>query len=368
MDLKFTYPIAIDMSDGNIYAAQLQETRQGIAAGGMASMVLKGEDQEELDGNIALISALKALSKDKRFTGKRAIAHLPAQHTSSFPIRFQLGKNDSMEETILKESKQHLPFPLGEAIIDYPSIIATDSGSTTQYRASVIAAHSDIVNRYLNVFKEAGLVLETVDFVVSSLIRLHQFFYDTSINPVILCHIGHSQSLLSVVIKDGILAERNISWGMNGLIKKLQTNLELPEGQNKAQILLEKYGLRHETGEETNDDVEVADEAENKAISRLIYQIITPYLEELLDEFHKMIGYLRSEEQNAVFEGIYIYGQGIIVQHFDRYIEKRLNLQTRLVDPMKKLDSFDAGIQTKQSDGYPFALALGLALRKIPWL
>lgn len=54
--------------------------------------------------------------------------------------------------------------------------------------------------------KQADLILESVDFSLSSLIRLHDYLHSATPNPIILCHIGHTQSLLSVVAKEGILS------------------------------------------------------------------------------------------------------------------------------------------------------------------
>jgi len=101
---------------------------------------------------------------------------------------------------------------------------------------------------------------------------------------------------------------------------------------------------------------------------RAIYQIINPLIEELVHEFHKVIGYARSQEQDAVFEGIYIYGQGTFINHLDRYLEKRLNTQARLMNPLTKVALADDSIVSDLSEGGPFGLALGLALRKVTWL
>ena len=101
---------------------------------------------------------------------------------------------------------------------------------------------------------------------------------------------------------------------------------------------------------------------------RAIYQIITPYIEELIDEFHQMIGYLRSDERHALFEGIYIYGPGALIHHLDSYIEGRLNMPTKLLNPMTKLGFPGDNNLMDRSEGAPFALSLGLAMRKVTWL
>ena len=101
---------------------------------------------------------------------------------------------------------------------------------------------------------------------------------------------------------------------------------------------------------------------------RAIYQIIIPHIEELIGEFYKMIVFLRSEERDSVFEGICIYGEGTLINHLDSYIEGRLNIPTQVKNSMTKLGLSDDGSLPDSSESAQFALALGLAMRKVRWL
>jgi Tfp pilus assembly PilM family ATPase len=101
---------------------------------------------------------------------------------------------------------------------------------------------------------------------------------------------------------------------------------------------------------------------------RAIYQIINPLIEELVHELHKVIGYARSGELATALEGIYIYGQGTSVRHLDSYLEKRLNLTAKLMNPLSKLALGNQGTLSDVSEGGAFGLALGLAMRKVTWL
>jgi len=145
-------------------------------------------------------------------------------------------------------------------------------------------------------------------------------------------------------------------------------NLELSNNKNKAEILLRKYGLAHEDHQIRDNSINLTEDIEPDNIFRAIYQIITPLIEDLIHEFHKIIAYVRSEEQNVVFESIYISGQASLIRHFDKYLEKQLNIPTKLIDPMNKMTFSDSAIQPDISGGAPFTLALGLAMKRVPWL
>ena len=364
----YRYPIAIDIGNEQLCATQLKKTRNGLVVRGLFHQEFGGETQSAEETAAALLSVLKKISERKQFHGKRVAAHLPSRNMVSFPIRFQVGRGETLEGAILRESKAYLPFPLENAVIDYPSIMEIPSGTGAQYKATVTATRMDYLQHNLLTLKQAGLNLDVVDFPVSSLFRLHHYLYGAPENPVILCHIDRRQTLISVMKKDGILSERLISWGINFLLKRIQENMELKNDRHKARILLRHYGLSNDNPSNQESGEDSAERNSTDATGQVIYQIITPSIEELVDEFHKMIAYVRSEETNIFFKGLYLYGQGILIRNLDSYIEKTLGIRTKTVDPIEVLQLSEGSIPADYSEDTSFALALGLAMRKVTWL
>ena len=368
VSLNSKYPIGIDIGKNNIYAAQFKENRQGLVIRGLVHRQYQSENGGILEARDVLIPLLRDVVKDKRLKGKRVVVHFPSEYILSFPISFQLGKDETVEAAIMRNSKQYLTFPLEEAIIDYPSLTFVSGDEGNNYRASVVAARKDQMSNYLSILKTAGLTAEVVDFGVSSLLRFHNYPQQTIQDSIILCNIGYSQSLLSVVTKDSILVQRSVARGIRTVLKNLQANLELSADSDKAKVLLKKYGLFYEDCLDCLAPEDQTPPEEMRDMYRAIYQIINPHIEELVHEFHRVIGYARSERQDAVLEGIYIYGPGTFIRHLDRYLEKRLNIPASLIDPLKKVGlSKDASLADLSEAG-PFGLALGLAMRKVTWL
>ncbi len=366
--LKSKYPIAIDINDKNITAIQLKETRQGLAVMEWGYRQLEEEFEDISAESDVLVPLLKEIIKNKKFIGKRAVLHIPSKNISSFPIRFKMSEAETLEEVIMRESKEHLVFPMNEAIIDYPSIASMSVSDGNQYKATVIAVHREQIKEYLMMLKQAGLCVEAVDFGLSSLIRLHHYLNDTMDDTVILSHIGHTESLLSIVSKDRILAQRHVQWGIQSLFRKLQANLGLSGDKKAVKILLKQYGLQYENREYSDNNIGIDKETKVDSRSRATYQIITPYINELIYEFQKIIAYVRSEEQNTILKSIYIYGQASLINYMDQFLEKRLNIPTKMINPMENITFSDKSIQPDMFEEVPCTLALGLAMRKITWL
>lgn len=368
INIRTLYPIGIDLSEREICLAQLRKNGKGLAVRALARRRIDGTNGDEAGPEEALVRTLKDILKEKPFSGRRAVVHLPSDGILSFPIRFHLGSGESLEGAIVGKTAEYLSFPIGEAVIDYPSLIPPAQGHGSEYKVIVTAVKRGDMERYLGILGRAGLVVEAADFPACSLIRLHHFLHGETNNPILLCHMGNGRSLLNVVTREGILAERTVLWGIDVLLKKIMDNLSLTEDEGKAGILLKKYGLLYESQKGGGQDQDDANKMTERNISRVIYQIITPHIEELMDEFHRMISYLKSEERTSVLEGIYLYGHGVFIHYLDRYTQDRIHIPTTLVSPLDNRGALGSVSSGYHPDGSPYALALGLAMRKVTWL
>jgi type IV pilus assembly protein PilM len=365
--LGSTYPIGIDIHRHNIYAVQLKKTRDGLAVRGLTHTEVENGAEKAWEAGDALIPRLKEIANNKAFRGKRVLAHLPSEYTYTFPITIQVGEGSTVEEAILLESGKHLPFPVEKASIDYPSIVSAPSGKAQKYKATIIAAQIERMKQFVLMLKQAGLVVEAVDADIASLVRLHQYVHEVDADPIMLCHVGYTKTLLSIVTEDRILVHRSVPWGIQILLTKLQENLELSHGQSR--VLLKEYGLFRKDRESLGQSARLTDEDETtESMLRAIAQIITPYLEALIYEFHNVIGYVISEEPDARSQAIYVYGHANFIRDLDRYLESTLNIPTKLVNPMMNMPLLEDSMLPDLSEGAPFSLALGLAMRKVPWL
>ncbi|UCD32973.1 MAG: pilus assembly protein PilM [Desulfobacterales bacterium] len=366
-NLKNRYPIGIDINDDNIYAAQFQKTKTGIAIRELFHRKLDRGQTDSAEPDDALVPILREIAKNRRFRGKSAAIHLPARHVYSFPVTFEIGAEETLEDAIVRECRRHLSFPLEEAVIDYPSIVDISSGTNKKFNAIIIAVRRDQIEQYSLLLKQAGLSVEVIDFSLSSLLRLHNYLFSIADDPLILCNIGHNQSLIAIVTKNSILAQRNISWGIKHLLSHLDINLELSGDSEKALGILKKYGLYYEH-QISSDSDESAEKDDDIEIYRTVFQILTPHIDGLIHEIYQITGYVRSEMQKIRFEEISLYGQASSINFLDRYIQKKFDIPTKSINPMIKLSRLDNSLLPGTVEVAPFALALGLAMRKVTWL
>jgi type IV pilus assembly protein PilM len=368
LNLKEINPIGIDVTDQALYAAQFQNTRQGkvvrhLAGYRLAAGAAGGEPNDDL------IPALKTVAKARRFQGKVVNLLLPEQHVNCFLVSFDLGSDENLEDAIAKECRRSLSFPLEEAVVDYASLLESQK-KKRRYKVAIVAVRRDIVSAYINLARKAGLSVGVIDLHLSAMLRLHQFLFPLTDTPVLLCNVDDTTTLLSVVTKQRILAQRQASWGIRPILKRLTANLELDEDEGQAAAMLARYGLMHEKlSSATGRPPAIKGRRKSEmAIYRTLFRLLIPYVEELIHELYQITGYVRSEMDAARFDEIVLYGWASDFNYLDQYIEKRLNIPTKAINPMTKLSW---GLDSPDLDdiaGAPFAPALGLALRKVSWL
>ncbi|WP_320045535.1 pilus assembly protein PilM [uncultured Desulfobacter sp.] len=358
------YPIAVDTDGQDLFAIQLKDHKGQVCikAAFHEPLNKKPANSEDVPApamshdtaHPELSGTLKRLKKTKGFSGRRIILHLPMEKMLSFPVNFKLKKDDNQDWALLAEIEKSLPYALEDAVADYPSIY--QSGTADQKTAIITAAKKKDVLDLIAPYKKAGFLVEAVDFSPLSLVRIHGFLAQSHEKPDVICHIGRSQSSLIVVGQNRIYALNKFNWGRNKLKDRLDRTLKYDRAAPHALDLLKTYGLE-----------EVTDTRENTKISGIISRILTPPMEELIFEFHKVLGYALAKEQFHSIGNIYFYGLGATVKGLNRYIEQRLNIPATL-GTIKNHITWEAPLQTPDMETWAlFSPAIGLAARRIPW-
>ncbi|MBI9089375.1 MAG: pilus assembly protein PilM [Desulfobacterium sp.] len=352
-------PIAFDIRRSWVDVVQIRKGRTGIFIHHMARHpVDPGSTTRERPFH-HLTPLLKAILKERRFRGRQAMVHMPGDQVLSFPVAFQVNRGESLEHALVKEAGKHLPYPLEEAVIDYPCLVSDPPGNG--HRATVVAARQKEILELFQIFKGCGFLSTAVDFAPLSLIRLHHFLFPATTGPAIVCHIGQGDSSIQVVSQDRILALRRFTWGLRHLVTKLNTSLAFTGEGQKALNLIKEHGLAHYQVEEEGFPSPPRG-AEDMKTDRIVARMIAPGIEELVHEFHKIIGYTRNQEQIHAFETIYFYGHASQILGLAAYIKKRLNIKGTLVHPEDKIGFLPATGKALYQQT-PADHALGLCLR-----
>ncbi len=351
-----TYPIAIDFDGQELTALQLKPSKQQLAirAEFRYPLISPGHPGPARNSE-ALLSVLGKLKKTRGFSGRRVVVHLPLEQTLCFPVDVSPKKDQSLDEAILQEAEKNLPYSLENAIIDYPSL-APAPGKNQQIATLVAASRKD-ATALMAVCSQAGFLTEALDFSPLSLIRLHHFLCEPAEKPCMVCYIGRHHSSLQVVNQDRIYAFSKFAWGRDPLAEQIRQTLGFTDPGSHALDLLRQYGI--------SPDPDIPDSDEK--IANVVARIITPGIEALMFEFHRILGYARTKE-NSEIGHIYFYGFASLIQGLDRYVEKWLEIPASHPPVQACIKPAAHGGEMTPDRVARLCPVLGLAMRKIPWL
>ncbi|WP_300462043.1 pilus assembly protein PilM [Desulfobacula sp.] len=350
------YPIAIDFDRQHVSALQLQPLKDRVGIRAIFRQPLDpGKQGDGSRDKLNLLSGLQTLKRARGFSGKRAVIHLPLDQALCFPVEVRVKNDESLDEAILLEAGKNLPYPIEDAVIDYPSLSPT--ASAHHHIATLVAAKRQEVLELLTTCRQAGFSIDAVDFSPISLIRLHHFLFEPLEKPCIVCYVGHQQSFLQVINQDRMYAFSKFSWGKDALVDKVNQTLGLSDKVTSAVDLLQTYGIS-----------EGADHPGDEKIARIVARILAPAIEELVFEFHKVLGYARTKENVHDIGQVYFYGFACLIKGLDAYVEKWLNIPAVQADMGDRIESARQMASLTPDQAAGFCPVLGLAMRKIPWL
>ena len=102
-DHSSAYPVAIDIGTDSVHAAQLADSHRGPVIKALASKNLNSVNGLTTDIEDSLTAFLKEVAKDKRFSGKRSVLHLPPHCISSFPLNIHTEEDQDWKKPFARE-------------------------------------------------------------------------------------------------------------------------------------------------------------------------------------------------------------------------------------------------------------------------
>ena len=294
--------------------------------------------------------ALPKLLADDRFKGKKVMLSLPSPLITTIPIKFSKKETESIDQAVLREAGNYLPFALEGAIIDYLSTPIIDQ---KQNFVLLIAAKRADILEHINMVKRAGCEPAVIEPRYCSLFRTIQKALTKILHDQFFIYLEEDSTIVMAVIDGQILFVREVSWGISQVTMKMEKTLGL--SAKKAEKVLQQYGL-----EETNKDNQKKEKVgrmEGKEVYQVIHEVINPVLEELCHEIQKVISYCSSIiQQRRPIDRALLLGREVNIKSLAPFIQQNLGINVMTWDSMETRKII------KEEQPF-FEIPLGLTLR-----
>lgn len=345
--------LGIDISSSSIKIVQLKKE------GGVAVLETYGEialgPYAELDIGQAtnlspeqIATALTDLMTEANVTTKNCGVSIPFSTSLISFIQMPNLEHKELEKMIPLEARKYIPVPISEVQLDWFIIPEEESeyysGKKEENKVSVllVAIHNEILEKYRSILKGADLNPSFFEIEVFSTIRAS---VGRSVNPVAIIDIGSSVTKIYIVEYGIVKSSHVINKGSQDITVALSkaTNISF----KKAEELKRTLGISENNSE-----------AEHTAQTSLLT------IDSLFSEAKKIILTYQRENNKNVGQVVFT-GGGAGLKGILEIAKKHFDVEASVTDPFSKVKTpaFLENVLEKAGPG--FAVAIGLALRKL---
>ena len=255
---------------------------------------------------------------------------------------------EELEDQIQWEAEQYIPFDVNEVHLDF-QILDTSEGEG-QMDVLLVAAKRDLVDDYVQVIAEAGLIPAAVDVAAFAVENAFELNYDAEPDEVVaLVNIG-AQVVNINVVQNGIPAfTRDITTGGNQYTEEIQKSLSI--SFEEAERI--KLGG---TGKDQSQEV-VPQEVESAMRS---------VTETVIGEISRSLDFFTATAAESRINKVLLCGGGAGIPGLDASFRERSGLEVEVMNPLGRMlpsRGFDPDYLKNVSSS--LSVAIGLATRKV---
>ena len=361
-------PVGLDIGTDHVRAAQLKSSGAGLllTAYGSVNLPMGSVVEGEIVDVEAVSSAIKELWRHSNVTGKDVSIGVSNQKVVVRLIDLPFMEHDELEGAIQYQAQDYIPIPIEDAIIDF-HIIGDYMTPADEHMMEVllVAAQRDMIDSAVAAVQGAGLRMAQIDLTSFAIVRAVLGLGDTFLpgeddeagEATAVIHISSGLTNIAVVERGVPRFTRVSSIAGNQFTQAIANVLNLTF--DEAEELKIRAGLpdieagqvQVAPGDTEAESIQVAQDALEREINKFIAEV-----RRSLDY------YLTQATQIRTIKNVYLTGSGAQLAHIGQYVEKGLQAQVSIADPLQHVQ-VDSGIQEiVMADRLGAAPVIGLAM------
>ena len=305
-----------------------------------------------------LSGALREVLKQSGVTISGAAFSIPVQSSLIFVIELppQVGE-DRMAEIVSTEARKYIPVPITEVSLDYFILPKKESSfeemnessnnsavsqkSTEKINVLVVATQNDAISKYRSIVSECSLAASFFEIEIFSSVRAN---FEHELSPVLLIDFGASRTKLSIVEFGMIKSYHTIDRGGADISDSISKSLSIPFSE--AEKMKKEFGLFGNPAEKSLPD------------------IIKIHLDYIFSETNNtLLSY--EKKYNRTISKVIFTGGGSLLKGLSEVATNNFRAEIEMGRPFSKVNAPAFLDKVLETMGPEFAVALGLALRKL---
>jgi type IV pilus assembly protein PilM len=344
----------IDLGQCGLKAIRLQEIDGQVVATAFDYVEHpKILSQPDADPDQLTREALDKFLSRNTLRGDVVAISVPGQSGLARFVKLPPVEEKKIADIVRFEAKQQIPFNLEEVVWDYQKIGsgAVTDGFAMETEIGLFAMKRDMVNRYLQHFKDVGVDIHLVQMAPLALCNYVAF--DLLVKEsgaeeggekkcIVALDIGADSSNLVITDGERIIWQRPIPLGGNHFTRALTKDLKLTFA--KAEHLKRN--------------------ATKSPDLKKILAALRPVLNDFVGEVQRSLGYFTNTHRDAHIEYMVGLGNAFRLPGLQKFLAEKLQLEVRKLGKMERVSGDQVVAQQAYTENVlTFAVAYGLALQ-----
>ena len=344
--------IGLDLGSSYVKLLELTKGRNGYQA--KAFGVKKLPPEAIVDGALmnstVIVEAIRELVDRHRIRTKDVVTSVSGHSVIIKKITLPSMTQEELEESILWEAEQYIPFNIDEVNID-AQILSSGSDDSGQMEVLLVAAKKELISDYVSVITEAGLQPAIIDvdaFAIENMFEMNHGMDEEG--TVVLVDIGASFININVIRRGVTAFTRDISPGGNQFTEEIQKQLNVSYEEAEALKI----------GGDVLEDTQsvVPQEVEN---------IMVGVSENVAAEIQRSLDFYSATSTEDRISKVYLSGGSAMVPGLTQLIEDRTGVPVEILNPFQQIEVQDKIIRPEilRQIAPMAAVVVGLAIRKV---
>jgi len=349
--------IGLDLAFEKINLVQLGElTEGGLALKSVSSHFYDTSREALLASPKLLRSTIRKAFQNCNFSGKKIVSSIPPDDVRIISVNYQNTKNNADTNAIVQAIKERIDDDLSNYVIDYMPVRANESD--TDQLAIVALVKNEIVIKYLEAMRYAGLTVDALEIRPSAINRyVYSVLEKKEHQNILSINFGVNASYLTITSGRRLLFDQQVEFGSSLLMSEISDALDIPSDSVKQ--IVEKHGFGEDYSEITPKLFYTEDYA------KTLLSICKPKLAKLIDEISRALLFSASENHGQSINKIYLFGSMSCWRGLSKYLQDELNVEIETIKhPLERVEDPYASLEGNQ-DSYTaeLSITIGHALR-----
>lgn len=341
--------VGVDIGYGGMKVVELKMEKSRLRLVTYAYVNLPSDrlDQSLLNDVPGTADLLKKMLEKARVTTKKAVAALPISAVFSSILHVPTADEKAVKEAVQAQAKKLIPLPMEEVALD--TLVIDKTEKTEQESAStrvlMTAAPHSLVNKYIEICKQAGLELQ---------------FLETEAFASIRSLIGKDRATMMIVdigtLRTNIII---VEQGVPFVMRSIATG-----GSAMTQAIAKTLGIPVEQAETMKRDIAAMQKV---APAGDVAPILGVLMKPVLDEIQYSLSMYESQtngNQAKKVEKLILTGGASLLPHLSEYLTKAVGINAYLGNPWARIVYPPELKPVIQELGPRYAVVVGCAMHE----